>query len=139
MRTDISEYFPDYAAYPSLDQNLLLDLSELSTSLMINPTDMSQYLHKKQIYKHLSGLIIKFNPLNNLMIFVKILDITDFNNTYTIVLCFKNTTVYENVLANLEQGNYIWTAKKGNKGISLTIKLQKFLSVKRSNSNSIST
>ena len=89
-------------------------MSSLSNSLILSSLDIPQFLHQKQAFVNLSGLIIKFNPMKKLMIFAKLLDISDLMHSYKVVLCFSKKKDYENVLSSLSTGSYLWTAANGN-------------------------
>lgn len=113
MKNELTKNYPEHAVYKSLSKNLVFNMSSLSNSLIISSMDIPQFLHQQQAFVSLSGLVIKFNPMKKLMIFVKLLDVSDLVHSYKVVLCFSKKDDYEHVLTSLSVGSYLWTASKG--------------------------
>jgi hypothetical protein len=110
IKKDLENNYEKHKPYPNLSDNLTFDLEPLSECMMISSQNIPQFLHQEQKFVQLSGLVIKFNPMKNHMIFVKVLDISDLVHVYKMVLCFNNKKNYEMALSTLKKGYYLWTA-----------------------------
>lgn len=123
LKKEIIHQFPENQPYKNQSNFLTFDLSSLSNSLMIPSLDITQFMHKKQEYVKLSGLVLKFNVIQNNIkyenshrnvkkIFVKLLDLSDFVHYYKMVLCFNNEKTFQEILTSLKKGAFFWTSEQ---------------------------
>jgi hypothetical protein len=98
-----------------LKDNLYLNLNHLCNDLLVNQTNIQQYLYGNKQYTNIGGIIIKINTMKNNMVFVKVLSLQDLIHSFKVVLCFENSNTFKKFNENVSKYDYIWTSLESNK------------------------
>lgn len=109
FKQQLSSDFSDSVCGNELKDNLCLNLNHLCNDLLVNQTQIQQYLYGNKQYTNIGGIIIKINIMKNNMIFLKVLSLQDLIHSFKVVLCFDNSNTFKKFNDNVSKYDYIWT------------------------------